>query len=167
VASEFNGDAQRPERGTESLARWFVTTTVANSSAMVGLVIPIHSDVLTLQAAWFGRITVNSGDASTIDHGGTRWPEWTGAQVHPYDDIYHPTALTNWAEHESSRRARIQAHGRRRRGSLHWRSNPVTVPSRSFISWPDRACLGSIFLYILGDDSTNTLHQSWSLINQL
>jgi hypothetical protein len=38
---------------------------------MAGLVIPIHSDVLTLQAAWSGWITVNSSDASTIDHGGT------------------------------------------------------------------------------------------------
>jgi hypothetical protein len=49
----------------------------------------MHSDVLTLQDAWSGRIMVNSGDASTIDRGGTRWPEGTRAHVHPYDDIYH------------------------------------------------------------------------------
>jgi hypothetical protein len=44
-----------------------MATTVANSPAMAKLVIPVHIDVLTLQAAWSGRITVNSGDASTID----------------------------------------------------------------------------------------------------
>jgi hypothetical protein len=63
---------------------------VAGSPAMDGLVIPIHSDVLTLQEAWSSRIMVNSGDDSTIDRGGTRWSEGTGAQVHPYYDIYHP-----------------------------------------------------------------------------
>jgi hypothetical protein len=50
---------------------------VAGSPTMDELVIPIHSDVLTLQDAWSGRIMVKSGDASTIDRGGTRWPEGT------------------------------------------------------------------------------------------
>ena len=44
-----------------------MATTVANSPEMVGLVIPVHIDVLTLQAAWSGRITVKSSDASKID----------------------------------------------------------------------------------------------------
>ena len=63
---------------------------MVGSLVMDGLVIPIHSDVLTLQDAWSGQIMVNSGDVSTIDRGETRWSEGTRAQVHPYDDIYHP-----------------------------------------------------------------------------
>jgi hypothetical protein len=51
-----------------------VAVIVARPLVMDGLVIQVHCDVLTLQGTWSGQIMVNTGDASTIDRGGTRWP---------------------------------------------------------------------------------------------
>jgi hypothetical protein len=68
----WRGGGQRVRR---ALSRELGGINRGGSPTMARLVISIHSDVLSLQDAWSGRIMVNSGDASMIDRGGTRWPE--------------------------------------------------------------------------------------------
>jgi hypothetical protein len=75
----------------------------------------------------------------------TRWPEWTVAGVHPLGDISYSLCVIQ------QRRAQTTAAGANPGArspavsSLSWRSDMVTIPSRSSFSRPDRACLGSIW----------------------
>jgi hypothetical protein len=106
---------------------------------MNGWVMVTHYDMVRLWGTQQGQIMANSGDASVINRGRTRRSVRTVAGSYLRHDISYPFFVIHQRQTWITAAAWIRTHDHQRWASLHWRSDPVTVPLETFNRAPDRA----------------------------
>jgi hypothetical protein len=141
VVTNSGKDARRPERrGCTGASNWWRLPWQAHWRSPDGLRWLTGGVVKVPRHVAQGREMANSGEPirSSRSTGGYDGHSRIVAGVHPWCDISYPSVLSNCARHESPWRVRIRVHDRRLWVIWNWRSDPDTVPLKTWFRAPDR-----------------------------
>jgi hypothetical protein len=140
VASEFDGDARRPETRDESPARFTVALTGWGATAVIGELVRLVATWLKAWGVAQSRWKTPTPVTIVKPHHRCKWSrnsEATVTQTHPRRDLFmgERNPLARGMNHDGQRESGRKGH--RWRGGLNLRSVSVTVQWKSLFSAPE------------------------------